>query len=72
MENEIKILEARIEKMQAQYDNDDTIYGRYHGRKSDLLCDITMKKIKLEKLKKAKTLAWRNRTIKYLAKVNFQ
>lgn len=67
MENEIKELEARIEKMQERYDS-----GNVYGRKSDLLCDITMTKIKLEKLKEAKTLAWRNRTIKYLAKVNFK
>ena len=67
MENEIKELEARIKEMQERYDS-----GNVYGRKSDLLCDITMTKIKLEKLKEVKTLAWRNRTIKYLNKVNFQ
>ena len=67
MENEIEKLEKQIKSMQEVYDNDT-----YTGKRSDLLCDITMKKIKLEKLKEAKTLAWRNRTIKYMEKVNFK
>lgn len=53
LEAEIKNEEGYIERMQERYDS-----GNVYGRSSDLLCDITMKTIRLEekkeKLKKLK------------------
>jgi len=46
MGNEIEKLEESIKSMQEMYDNDT-----YTGKRSDLLCDITMKTIRLKKLK---------------------
>ena len=46
MENEIEKLEKQIKSMQEVYDNDT-----YTGKRSDLLCDITMKTIRLKELK---------------------
>lgn len=47
MSEQIKRLEKDLKSLQKMYD-DRTYLGKY----SDLLCEITMKEIKLDKLKK--------------------
>lgn len=47
--SEIERLEDDINSLQKQYDE-----RNYYGKFSDLLCDITMKKIRLEELKEKK------------------
>ena len=49
MSEQIKQLEKDITSLQKMYDE-----GNYFGKRSDLLCEITMKEIKLDKLKKEK------------------